>query len=429
MISRSHVYIIDGSRTPFLKTTGKPGSFTASDLLVAAGRPLLNRQLFSSEEINEVIIGSVIPSPDEVNIARVFSQRVGCGVGVPAWTVQRNCGSGMQAIETAVDRIRGGHSGLVLAGGVDAMSHAPVLLNHTMIEWLADFQKDRALLGKIRRIMQLRPKHFKPVLGIIRGLTDPVVNLNMGQTAEILADMFTISRDEMDRYALRSHQRLAQGIDEGRMAEVAPIYDRNGNAYAEDSGLRRDSSFEKLGRLRPVFDPGFGRITAGNGAQITDGAALVLLANKEMIVKYDLPVLGEVVDTTWAGLPPEHMGLGPVHAIAPLLDRNDLSVDDIDFWELNEAFAAQVLACLKAMEDEEYCRMHLHRDQPLGTINQDRLNVDGGAISLGHPVGASGARIVLHLLHTLKQNKAEKGIATLCIGGGQGGAMLLRNAD
>lgn len=422
------VYIVDGSRTPFLKSSGKPGPFTAADLLVATGKQLLARQPFAPEALSEVIIGSVLPSPDEVNIARVASQRLGCGPGVPAWTVQRNCGSGMQALETAMERIRGGHSTLILAGGVDAMSHAPVLMSDEMIGWLSDVQKAKGTIAKLRQLVQLRPRYLRPIFGILRGLTDPVVNLNMGQTAENLANMFHIQRDEMDSYALSSHQQLAAAFDEGRMQEVTPIYTADGHCYEEDDGLRRDSSLEKLSRLRPVFDRRFGRITAGNGAQITDGAALLLLAGEEAVKQYNLPVLGTIEDTCWAGLAPEYMGLGPVHATIPLLARNLLGLQDIDYWELNEAFAAQVLACTRAFADEKYCRQHFDLHEPLGTIAKDRLNVDGGAISLGHPVGASGARIVLHLLHVLKQRDARLGVATLCIGGGQGGAMLIKNS-
>ncbi|WP_051305468.1 acetyl-CoA C-acetyltransferase [Desulfogranum mediterraneum] len=421
------VYIVDGCRTPFLKATGRPGPFAAADLLVAAGRTLLGRQPFAPETLSEVIIGSVIPAPDEVNIARVFSQRLGCGPRVPAWTVQRNCGSGMQALETGADRIRDGHSSLVLVGGVDAMSHAPVLVNPKMVAWLSDFTRARGGLAKLRRLLELRPGHFRLVFGILQGLTDPVVRLNMGQTAEILAEMFAISRGEMDRYSLRSHQRLARAMDQGWLDEVVPLYAPSGQVYEEDDGLRRDSSLERLARLRPVFDPRFGRISAGNGAQITDGAALLLLAGAEAVDRFQLEVLGSIEDTHWAGLDPAQMGLGPVHAVAPLLERNDLGLEDIDYWELNEAFAAQVLACLKAFADPEYCASQLKRPIPWGNIDQERINIDGGAISLGHPVGASGARIVLHLLHVLRRQQARLGIATLCIGGGQGGAMLLRN--
>lgn len=428
MSKNQPVYVVDGSRTPFLKSTGRPGPFTASDLVVAAGRQLLARQPFAPEELSEVIIGSVLPSPDEVNIARVTSQRLGCGSLVPAWTVQRNCGSGMQAIETAVNRIRDGHSRLVLAGGVDAMSHAPILLNTTMINWMVDLQKARSLPGKISTFAKLRPGHLKPIFGLLRGLTDPVVNLNMGQTAEILAEKFDISREEMDAYALLSHQRLAAAYDEGRMDEVTPVYTAEGSYFTEDNGMRRDSSIEKLAKIRPVFDRKFGRITAGNGAQITDGAALLILADESTVRQYDLPVLGTIEDAHWAGLAPEQMGLGPVQSTVPLLLKNKLHLDDIDYWELNEAFAAQVLACLRAFADPDYCRKHFDLDEPMGTITGDNVNLDGGAISLGHPVGASGARIVLHLLHILRQKKGKLGVATLCIGGGQGGAMLVKNA-
>jgi len=425
MSSAGPVYIVDGNRTPFLKAGGKPGPFSAADLAVAAGRSLLARQPFAPEDLSEVILGCVIPSPGEVNIARVVSQRLGCGVKVPAWTVQRNCGSGMQALETAADRIRDGHSSLVLAGGVEAMSHAPIQLNNEMVGWLGAWNRAKSTREKLRLLATLRPRHFRLVIGILQGLTDPVVHLNMGQTAEILAEMFRLTREEMDTYAARSHQRLARAFDEGRMEEVSSLYTADGRYFTEDDGLRRDASMEKLAQLKPVFDRKFGRITAGNSAQITDGAALLLLADEATVARLHLPVLGCIEATRWAGVEPAHMGLGPVHAVEALLRARSLSVADIEYWELNEAFAAQVLACLKAMEDPSYCATHFNRDQPLGQIDPDRLNVDGGAISLGHPVGASGARIVLHLLHVLKQHRATRGIATLCIGGGQGGAMLI----
>ncbi len=420
------VYVVDGSRTPFLRARGKQGPFTATDLLVAAGRPLLARQPFEGKDLSEVIVGCIIPSPDEVNIARVASLRLNCGHEVPAWTVQRNCGSGMQALECAADNIRSGRSQLVLAGGVESMSHAPILWGPQLVNWFGDFQKARTLLQRLQTMARLRPGFLKPVIGILRGLTDPTVNLNMGQTAEILAEMFKIDREEMDSYSLQSHERLARAMDEGRMEEIVPIYDNQGHCYQHDDGLRRDTSMTKLAQLRPVFDGTFGHITAGNGAQITDGATLLLLASQEAVKQYDLPILGTIEDSTWAGVPPEVMGLGPVHATAQLLQRNNLDLKQIDYWELNEAFAAQVLACIRAFADRQYCQEHFNLAEPLGTIAPNIINIDGGAISLGHPVGTSGARIVLHLLHVLREKQAALGIATLCIGGGQGGAMLLK---
>jgi acetyl-CoA C-acetyltransferase len=247
----------------------------------------------------------------------------------------------------------------------------------------------------------------------------------MGQTAENLAYKFNITREQMDAFAMRSHHRLAKAQENGLLKEVASLYSAAGKVFEKDDGVRVDSSMEVLAKLKPYFDKDFGSVTAGNSSQVTDGAAMLLLASEEAVKHYKLPVLGVVVDTCWRALAPEEMGLGPVHAATPLLERNSLALSDIDYWEINEAFAAQVLACLAAWENKEYCHHYLGLDKAMGSIDQERLNVEGGAIALGHPVGASGARIVLHLLDVLKRNGAKRGIATLCIGGGQGGAMLI----
>lgn len=419
------VYIVDGSRTPFLKARGRPGVFSAANLALGAGRPLLARQPFAPADLDEVIMGCVMPGPDEANIARILALRLGCDKHVPAWTVQRNCASGMQALDCAAQSIAHGRANLVLAGGIESMSHAPVLLAESMVAWLGSWAKARSIGARIKALAQLRPAHLKPVIGLIRGLTDPVVGLNMGQTAEILAARFGLSREEMDHFAVRSHQRLAAAQQAGHLAEIETLYDTRGNFYNSDDGLRADSSVENLSTLKPVFDRPFGKVTAGNSAQITDGAALLVLASEAAINKWDLPVLGRIVDSEWAGLDPAQMGLGPVHAMTPILKRHKLALDDIDYWEINEAFAAQVLACLAAWKDKHYCRDELHIRGVMGELDEARLNVDGGGVSLGHPVGASGARIVLHLLHVLERNNARRGMASLCIGGGQGGAMLV----
>jgi acetyl-CoA C-acetyltransferase len=247
----------------------------------------------------------------------------------------------------------------------------------------------------------------------------------MGQTAEKLAWRFNISREAMDSFAVSSHQRLDLGTQEGRLDEIEPIFDDKGNLYDFDNGLRADSSVEKLAKLKPVFDRPVGSVTAGNSAQVTDGAAMLLLASEDAIKEHNLPVMGRIVDTQWSALDPSQMGQGPVHAMARLLQRNESNGSDVDYWEINEAFAAQVLACLEAWKDPEYMQSELGIETPFQPIPPDRLNVDGGAISIGHPVGASGARVVLHMLKTLQLNKAKRGVASLCIGGGQGGAMLL----
>lgn len=419
------VFIVDGARTPFLKNTGVPGPFTASDLAVQAARPLLARQPFAASVLDEVIMGCIMPSSDEANIARIIALRLGCGDKVPAWTVQRNCGSGMQSIDCAVSNIRSGRSHLVLAGGTESMSHAPLMFNQNFVTWLGRFSSAKSFREKITQAIQFRPAMLSPVIALLRGLTDPVVGLNMGQTAEVLAYRFKISRNAMDEYAARSHQRLAAAQAEGRMTEIETIYDTKGNFYNYDSGVRTDSTAEKLARLKPVFDRDFGHVTAGNSSQITDGAALVILASEQAVQKYKLPVLGRIIDSQWSALMPQQMGLGPVHAMTPVMKRQNLTIADVDYWEINEAFAAQVLACVAAWNDDDYCRKELNLDGAFGLLDQEKLNVDGGAVALGHPVGTSGARIVLHLCQVLAQKKAHRGMAAICIGGGQGGAMLI----
>ncbi|MDH5229433.1 MAG: acetyl-CoA C-acetyltransferase [Gammaproteobacteria bacterium] len=419
------VYLIDGARTPFLKARGRPGPFVAIDLAVSAGRPLLDRQPFEPSDLDEVIAGCVMPGPDEVNIARVAALRMECGEKVPAWTVQRNCASGLQSLDCAALNIATGRSDLVMAGGIESMSHAPILYNLHMVNWLADLQRAKTPFAKLSMIAKLRGKHLKPVIGLIRGLTDPVVGLNMGQTAENLAHRFNISRSDMDAFSVESHRRLASAQDNGHLDEIVTIYDSKGKVYNADDGVRRDSDMTGLSKLKPVFDRKFGKVTAGNAAQITDGAAWLILASEDAVKKYNLKPVAKIIDAEWAGLDPAHMGLGPAHSMAPIMDRQDLKIEDIDYWEINEAFATQVMACVEAWKDDAYCKNEIGISGALGEIPRDKLNVDGGGISIGHPVGASGARIVLHLLRTLERTNTTRGMASLCIGGGQGGAMLI----
>lgn len=426
---RREVYIVDGLRTPFLKARGKPGSYSASDLAVNAGRELLSRQPFSPSDLGEVVLGCMMPSPDEANIGRVVALRLGCGKAVPAWTVQRNCASGMQALDSAIKDIATGRHNLVLAGGTEAMSRSPLLFNNKMVNWLAGLSSAKTPMAKLKQMINFRPGFLAPVVALLRGLSDPMVNLSMGQTAENVAYRFNISREQMDAFAMASHQRVAHAEDQKYFSDVTPAFSYNGEFATSDDGVRRDTTMEKLAKLKPIFDKKFGTVTAGNSSQVTDGAALLLLASKEAVKKYNLPVLARIVDTEWAGLDPAEMGLGPVYASTALMRRYNLRMDDIDYWEINEAFAAQVLGCVAAWEDEKYCRDFLGLDHAFGKLDMNRLNVDGGAIALGHPVGASGARIVLRLVEILKRQNAQRGVATICIGGGQGGAMLIENVS
>ena len=424
------IYIVDGARSPFLKSKNRPGPFAASDLATQAGRALLARQRFAPDQLDEVILGCAAPSVDEVNIGRVAALRMGCGQKVPGWTVMRNCASGMQAVDSGINNILAGRSQLVLAGGVDALSRAPLLYADRMVHWFSDMAAAKTAGQRIALFSRLPFKSLlAPVIGIMKGLTDPMVGLLMGQTAENLAHRFGITREQQDAFSVRSHHRVAKAQDEGRLApgggEVEALYDRDGKVFPLDDGVRRDATPESLAKLRPFFDRKYGSVTPGNSSQITDGAAWMLLASEEALKKHGLEPIGRIVDSEWAGLDPAQMGLGPVHAATPILKRHGLGLDDLDYWEINEAFAAQVLGCLAAWRDEKYCKEELGVDSSIGELNREKLNVDGGAIALGHPVGASGTRIVLHLLKTLKRNKAKRGIACICIGGGLGGAMLV----
>lgn len=420
------VYLVSGERTPVLKARGMPGPFAASDLAVTAGRRLLMKQGFAPTAIDQVVLGCMIPSVDESNIARIVGLRLGCGKKTPGWTVQRNCASGMQALDSAVKDIALGRSDLVLAGGTEAMSHAPLLYNRTMVKWFAQLQRAKSFGERAGTFANIRlGALFAPVVSLLHGLTDPLSGMSMGQTAEELAYRFQITRDDMDRFALMSHERAIVAAKQGHLGEITPLYAGDGKVYGQDDGVRADTTLDALGKLKPFFDRKFGMVTAGNSSQVSDGAAVVLLASEEALRQHRLTPLARIVDVQWAALDPDVMGLGPVMAATPLMQRHGLSMADIDFWEINEAFAAQTIACVRAFESEEFCRTHLGLSQAVGRLDEAKLNVDGGAIALGHPVGASGARIVLHLANVMRRERAKRGMAAICIGGGQGGAMLL----
>ena len=386
---------------------------------------MLLRQPFPPDAIDDVVLGCVNPHPDEVNPGRVAALRLGCGPQTPGWTVQRNCASGMQSIDTAFRYIAAGHGDLILAGGAEALSHAPLLFSNRAVNWFADLYGAKSALAKLKVFARLRPSHFAPSIGLLRGLTDPVVKLNMGQTAEVLAHQYDVTREQADAYAVESHHRLARAHKEGWLEELEPMVGRKGEVFDFDTGVRPENSMEAVGKLKPAFERPDGKVTAGNSSQITDGASWVILASEAAVEKHGLEPMARIVDCEWAALDPSVMGFGPVISSTPLLKRNKLKRTDVGAWEINEAFAAQVLACLRAWEDPDFCRDILELDDAFGTVDQSILNVDGGAISLGHPVGTSGNRIVIHLIHVMKRLGVRFGVATECIGGGQGGAMLL----
>jgi len=420
------VFIIDGSRTPFIKARSGPGPFTPVDLAVQCGRPLLARQPFAPDAFDQVILGCVNVIADEMNPARVAALRLGMGERMVAFTVQINCGSGMQSIDTGYRYIREGSANLILAGGAEALSHAPLVWPQAGVRWFAGLAGARGLGARIMAALKVRPSYFKPIVGLERGLTDPITELNMGQTAEVVGQLFGITREQSDAYAAESHRRLANAQKEGFLkGELETAFSRDGRYYDHDDGVRPDSTAESLARLRPVFERPWGQVTAGNSSQITDGASWVILASEDAVAKYGLTPKAAIIDSQWSALDPSIMGLGPVLSATALLKRNELALQDVETWELNEAFATQVLGCLAAWADEKFCREVLGLDGAAGELDRAKLNVDGGAISLGHPVGTSGNRIVLHLVNAMKRLGTRRGIATECIGGGQGGAMLI----
>ncbi|MEH6951339.1 acetyl-CoA C-acetyltransferase [Nitrobacter sp. NHB1] len=420
------VYIIDGSRTPFLKARGGPGPFTPVDLAVQCGRPLLARQPFAPDAFDQVILGCVNVIADEMNPARVAALRLGMGEAMVAFTVQINCGSGMQSMDTGYRYIRDGNANLILTGGAEALSHAPLVWPQQGVRWFAGVAGAKDIVAKIKAIAKARPSYFKPIIGLERGLTDPITELNMGQTAEVVGHLFGITREQSDAYAVESHKRLAKAQAEGWLkGELETAFARDGKFYDHDDGVRPESSMETLAKLKPVFERPWGQVTAGNSSQITDGACWTILASEDAVIKHGLKPKAMIIDSQWSALDPSIMGIGPVLSSTELLKRNKLSLHDIETWELNEAFATQVLGCLAAWEDEKFCREVLDLDGAAGMVDRARLNVDGGAVSLGHPVGTSGNRIVLHLVNAMKRLGTRRGIASECIGGGQGGAMLI----
>jgi acetyl-CoA C-acetyltransferase len=393
---------------------------------VQCGRPLLLRQPFPADAFDQVILGCVNVIADEMNPARVAALRLGMGEAMTAFTVQINCGSGMQSIDTAYRYIQQGVSDLVLAGGAESLSHSPLVYRRSAVDWYAALAGARNIGARLKAIAAFRPSMFKPIIGLERGLTDPVVELNMGQTAEVLAHVFNVSRRDADQYAVESQLKLARAQAGGAFAgELEPAFGRNGKVYDLDDGVRPDSSVESLAKLKPAFERPWGKVTPGNSSQISDGASWVILASEQAVKQHGLTPRAVIVDSEWSALDPSIMGLGPVLCSTALLRRRGMSLADVDLWELNEAFAAQVLACLAAWADDVFSRDVLHLPGAAGTIDRGKLNVDGGAIGLGHPVGASGNRIVLHLVNAMKRLGLKRGIATECIGGGQGGAMLI----
>jgi len=427
-IKKERIAIVNALRTPMAKAGGRFAHMQADKLGSALFRELMIRSPIDKEEVDEVIIGNVAQPIHAANIARVIALRAGFPEHIPSLTVHRNCASGMESITTAVSRIYAGEGSIYVCGGVESMSNIPLVYNEKMTKLFSKLSSSKTIFDKVHTLFGFRPNFLKPIVGLMSGLTDPVSGLLMGSTAEVLAQDFGISREEQDIFSLSSHQKAAKAKASGRFAkESMPIvYDEYKGEYLDyDDGIREHQTLEKLAKLKPFFDRKNGTVTAGNSSQITDAAAGVVLMSESEAKKRGLEPLGYLSDYAYEGLDPKRMGLGPVFATHKLFKQTGLSMDDIEIMEINEAFAAQVIACERAFASTEFSKTHFGENKAVGAINPDILNVNGGAIALGHPVGMTGTRLVLTVLYELRERGLQRGLATLCIGGGQGAALLL----
>jgi acetyl-CoA C-acetyltransferase/acetyl-CoA acyltransferase len=422
------VVVVGGVRTPFVKAWTDLRGVDAVELGRLVVREVLERTGIDPESVDEVIAGNIAGPADAANLARVIALEAKVPAKAPALTVNRNCASGLDAVAEGAYRIRAGDAGIVVAAAVESMSRIPYLFSERAQDLWTDVGRARSLPARLARLCRFRPGDFKPSVALESGLTDPVSGLNMGETAEVLAREWQVGRREQDEFALRSHRLAAAAWSNGRMGEETvpvPIPPRFEAMAERDNGIREKQSLEALAKLPPIFDRTFGTVTAGNASQITDGAVALVLASGERARVLGLPALGVVRSWAFAGLDPARMGLGPVLATPLALRRaGGLTIDRMDLVEINEAFAAQVLACMKAFDSKKFFRDHLASD-PVGAPDPERVNVNGGAIALGHPVGASGARLLLTLLKELGRRGGRLGLATLCVGGGQGGALVV----
>jgi acetyl-CoA acyltransferase len=422
------VVVVAGVRTPFTKATTALADVPAVELARVALRELLERsELDDPAEIDEVIFGNAALPADAPNIARVAALEAGIPRRVPAFSVQRNCASGFQSITDGYNEIVLGQADVVVAGGVESMSNVPLQFPDEFADVVEELRRAKSVPGKVAAATQLRPAHFRPVVALAEGLTDPVSGLNMGETAEVLAQEFNLSRRAQDEYALRSHQRTATAWAEGRFAdEVVPVFvppDYH-DIVAEDVGYRPQQTLEALAKLKPVFDRRHGTVTAGNSSMITDGAAALLLMDEETARAHDFRPLGRIAAFGYAGLDPRRMGLGPAFAAPLALARAGIPLSEVGLVELNEAFAAVVLANQEVFASKRWAQEMLGRAEPIGVLRDEILNVNGGAIALGHPIGATGSRLALTLLLEMRRRGVRWGLATLCVGGGLGGAIV-----
>jgi acetyl-CoA acyltransferase len=423
------VAVVAGVRTPFAKAGTAFKSISAIDLGKLCVAELLQRTNLDGKEVQALVFGTVIPSVLAPNIAREVSLMPQLPKGVQAFTVSRACASANQAITDAADQIALGHLDVAIAGGSESLSNIPILHSQRFAETLLLASKAKSLPARLRAFARIRPKDLIPIAPAI---AEPSTGETMGQSAEKMAKLNTISREEQDHFALRSHRLAAAGTADGRLtAEIMPVYvpPKFDSVLTSDNGIREDTSYEQLAALRPVFDRKYGSVTAGNSSPLTDGGACVLLMNEEKAKALGYPTLGIIRSYAYAALDPgEQLLQAPVLAAPVALKRAGLSLKDMDLVEMHEAFAAQVLSNLKGFESQFWAE-RAGFSQPVGEVDRAKLNVMGGSIAIGHPFGATGARIMTTLLNELRRRGGQFGLMTVCAAGGMGFAMVVERTQ
>jgi acetyl-CoA acyltransferase len=422
------VAVVAGVRTPFAKAGTALKNLTAIDLGKLCVAELLQRTELDGKEVDAVVYGTVVPSVLAPNIAREVSLLPLLPKGVEAVTVGRACASANQAITDAVDQIVLGHHDVVIAGGAESLSNVPILHSRSMSDKLVALSKAKTLGQRLSIAASIRPKDLVPITPAI---AEPSTGETMGESAEKMAKINHISREEQDQFALRSHRLAAVGIEDGRLlAEIQPAWlpPKYEETLAADNGIRKDTSIEQLRALKPVFDRRYGSVTAGNASPLTDGGSAVLLMSEEKAKALGYRPLAWIRSYAYAALDPgEQLLMGPVLAAPVALERAKLTLKDMDLIEMHEAFAAQVLCNLRGLASREWAERAGY-SKPVGEVDRSKLNVMGGSISIGHPFGATGGRILTTLCNELARRDAEFGLMTVCAAGGMGHAMIVERA-
>ncbi|HUQ84513.1 MAG TPA: acetyl-CoA C-acyltransferase FadI [Gemmatimonadaceae bacterium] len=419
------VAIVAGVRTPFARAGTALKNISAIDLGKSCVAELIQRTNLDGREVDALVFGTVVPSVMAPNIAREVSLLPILPKGVQAVTVSRACASANQAITDAADQIALGHASVVIAGGAESLSNVPILHSRGFSDALVSASRAKSIGGRVRAMSRIRPKDLVPIAPAI---AEPSTGETMGQSAEKMAKINHIAREEQDQFALRSHRLASAGTKDGRLTgEIAPAYipPKYESVLTTDNGVREDTGIEQLAALKPVFDRRYGSVTAGNSSPLTDGGAAVLLMSEERARALGYPVLGFVRSYAYAALDPgEQLLQAPVLAAPVALQRAGLSLRDIDLVEMHEAFAAQVLSNLRGFESKAWAE-RAGFAEPVGEVDRARLNVMGGSIALGHPFGATGARMTTTLLNELGRRGGQFGLMTVCAAGGMGFAMVV----